>query len=218
MKIYHGTAMKFTKEILAEGIQPRSVSKMESNWEDYPSHSGMVYLSTAYPFYFALTHSAKSRKVVTFEVDLDKLDKRKLYPDEDFISQSCRDVPNHEYYRNNLSKYQQFWSDSLAGIGNVAYKGTIKREWITRYCVFDLKARPHLAMDFLDPTITILNYRFLAWRYLGLVKWMFGDVELLPQITSANPMNVLREDGMPGHREHFMKESKDRTGIKVFKC
>ena len=43
----------------------------------------MVYLTTAYPFYFALNASQDDSNAVVFEIDAGRLKQDNFYPDED---------------------------------------------------------------------------------------------------------------------------------------
>ncbi len=54
MKLYHGCSVEHLRSILLNGLSPRADKK--SNWKKAPSRSDMVYLTAAYPFYFALKH------------------------------------------------------------------------------------------------------------------------------------------------------------------
>src|SRR3990172_3590894 len=112
MKLYHGTKYKFLDIILKYGLAPRTDKK--SNFEDLPSHPEMVYLSTAYPWYYAVLTEEGLGKGVVFEIDLDILDPSKLYPDEDFIVQTLNEQNKeqeieHSDIRENLLLYQAYW-------------------------------------------------------------------------------------------------------------
>ena len=88
----------------------------------------MVYLTTAYPFYFAAANSDE-QKVVVFEIDATKLDERRLHPDEDFIAEVMHDrdgkMPTEaqkDHIRENLDLFRGMWPKSLAELGNCAYR------------------------------------------------------------------------------------------------
>ena len=55
MKLYHGCSLE-NRAIFTGGLCPRG--EKTSNWKKAPSRSDMVYLTIAYPFYFALSHNA----------------------------------------------------------------------------------------------------------------------------------------------------------------
>ena len=115
---------------------------------------------------------------------------------------------------------------SLAFLGNCCYQGTIPPECITRYCVFDPKARPALTAEMADdPVINLLNYSIKGEVYRRLVAWMFGDRKVLPMVAEAKEQIEAMQKS-PGGREFldnakkslalWKKESRDRTGIHVF--
>jgi hypothetical protein len=54
MKLYHGCSFENLRSIMTTGLHPRLEKK--SNWKKAPSRPDMVYLTVAYPFYFALSH------------------------------------------------------------------------------------------------------------------------------------------------------------------
>ena len=67
MLIYHGTSFKNLDSILNNGIDPRSDGK--SNWEEYESRDDMVYLTLAYPFYYAACVAKNDDPLVVFEIE-----------------------------------------------------------------------------------------------------------------------------------------------------
>lgn len=85
MKIYHGTNGIFKEDILKNGLKPRGENI--GNWEEYPSRIDCVYLTAAYPFYFAINTDADFDELLVIEIDTDKLDQSLILPDEDLIGQ-----------------------------------------------------------------------------------------------------------------------------------
>jgi len=215
MKIYHGTTSLNLNKILKKGLIPRG--KKKSNWEEFPSRHDLVYVSQSYPFYFGI-NSVKSEPVLVVEIDLEKLDKSLLLPDEDYISQAMskkaeiKDI--HIKIRDNIEMWQRCWEASLNGIGNCSYKGTIPVSAITRYCLFDFKIRPHVACAMLDPSISIMNYCFLGSKYRSIVSWMFGDSETMESEFYKFDLKSTDEFAKE-RREHWNKECSDRTGITI---
>ena len=216
MKLYHGTSKQALEGILKEGILPRKEGV--GNWEKYPSSPKMVYLTVAYPFYFGLVHASKSEEIVVLEIDSDLLATSKLYPDEDYLSQVRSDIGNHHKYMKDIEKHKMEWSDSLEHLGNVSYKGIVSVEAITRYCIFRHRDRVSLTTMFLDPTICIMNYKFVGTKYKQMVEWMFGDREGLPMNE-----DFLRMEDLGGSVKKFLSierkwkeaESKNRSGIVI---
>ena len=210
MKLYHGTNEDYFPQIMVKGLQPRG--KRKSHWEQYPSRNDMVYLTVAYPFYFALNTKGMGRPIV-LEIESEELNEELLHPDEDFVVQSLAKKPKHiekihNDIKNNLESYQQHWQLSIENLGNCCYKGNIHKAAIKRVCLFNPKARPTIATMVLDPTISLMNYQFMHAKYTSLVAWMFGDIAELPQ--EAGQIK-----GIKKQYAQRKQESKDRTGIVV---
>ena len=170
MKIYHGTNYKFLEIILKNGLAPRkgkqNEESRESNWDKAPSHEDMVYMSTAYPWHYATLTGELNKdelgKGVVFEIDMDLLNIKNIYPDEDFVWQAMKkESPDIEPsdIRDNLESYQYLWENSLQYFGCVCHKGTIPVSAITRYCVIDFAARAQLGFEMIQPVLSIINYQ-----------------------------------------------------------
>ena len=215
MKIYHGTSDKYLTDILRNGIKPRGAKK--SNWEDIPSRTDMVYLSTAYASYYALNATGKGKrkdKVLIVEIDYEELDTIKLYPDEDFILEVLNKAGHTSTTRDkakaDLEYYKEHYYHSIEKMGVCCYKGKIPINAITRMCIFDAQKRPELAMA-IDPSVSIINYAIRGDFYKKLNSWFFGDTELLPHIEEDTLK--LFEDNK--YLDFWAEQSKDRTGITV---
>ena len=239
LRLYHGTNYKYLDAILKKGIIPRK--KKKSQWEEYPSNPDMVYLTTAYPFYFATNtlDGDEDEKAIVFEIDGKGLSENLFYPDEDFIVQGISDeqrkkwgLPNDNFaktmkIRNSIEDYKTNWKTSINALGNVCYKGIIPPESITRYCVVDFKKRVELYFDVGDPVISIGNYGFLGEHYRRLVEWFFGDCKNYPTknpIVIPNDLTKQERETKyykdlikmaKNQKEYVKKQSKDRTGIEV---
>lgn len=226
--ICHGTSSKYVKAILKNGIVPRKISGLESNWKEYASKETMVYLSTAYPFYFANTVCEKDEMPAIFQIDLSKLNKRKFFPDEDFIVQALSRQMNvhidkiHFEIRDNLKKYKKYWLESLNGLGNMAYAGTIPVEAIVRYAVVDRKKRPGLSM-FMDPCISMINYSLMGGTYQRFTNWILGLENEFPPLQSARE-DLKAAESAPdksfanmfrGLVENYEREGASRDGIEL---
>jgi hypothetical protein len=223
MKLYHGTSTKRLDEILKHGLRPRKGRKCKSNWKEYPSRTDMVYLTSAYPFYFAASAAGKGEDPVVFEIDTTLLEEGNFFPDEDFISQGMKDIANHDKYRENLELYQHHWELSVEKLGNCCYKGVIPAKAITRYCILS-KKRSDLLIQMLDPSISIMNFMVLGTWYNNFVSYMFGDLELIPDKFGDMKFDNL-EDGTEEHKQTMtmfkqlsdqrIEQSKNREGITV---
>jgi len=228
MKLYHGCAAKDLPSIMTNGLCPRW--DKESNWEKNPSRSDMVYLTVAYPFWYALCHEGLAGVV---EIEARGLDRTRLFPDEDFLTNAFAmhegqelDPQRKEDIRVMLHTYGQYWKKSVQFQGNCCYQGTISPYRIIRYCIFDPTARPALAAEISgDPLINLANYETKGKSYRQLVAWMFGDRKVLPMVAEAKEqIDVLRGSQIDvEYLEDARKwlalwkeESRDRTGIDVF--
>lgn len=229
MKLYHGTTAKHLDAILSYGIRPRKETG-NSNWEKFKSRPDLIYLTTAYPLYFAVnaTETSKEESALIVEVDTKRLNKKCFYPDEDFIAQviAHREGRSLEIVQKEVTRdlegYQHTWEASLKGMGTCSYQGTILTETIDKYVVIDIKKRPELWLSMTDPLITVMNYKFRGQYYEDFVKWVMGYRKWLPQYDEMN--GFFEGAKAAGSSELAMyektanfwhKESGDRTGFKV---
>jgi len=148
MLLYNGTNEATARKSLTGGLLPRLFTNRKSNWSRCPSRKDAVYLTAAYAAYFAAS-SSNSGKWGIVEIDTNKLEQFRFLPDEDFLEQVTRNqngpwpktdmVKRTRWFRKNLEKYSHHWTDSINGIGNCAYLGTIPSIAITRVAIFDPK-------------------------------------------------------------------------------
>jgi hypothetical protein len=225
MKLYHGTAERYLKQILSKGIRPRK-GNGDGNWEKYPSRSDMVYLTTAYPLYFATTAIKDDERGLILEVDTRHLNEKKLHPDEDFIAQVLSKHQNvsldsvHKIVRDKLEQFKDMWRDSVENMGNCAHKGIIPPHAITRYILIDFTKRIELAMMAADPMISIINYTICKNKYINLVRWSFGDVDVIEDDFanfSENAIDSDLADLLAKRKKYWEERSADRSGIEVVK-
>ena len=100
------------------------------------------------------------------EIETRGLDRKRFFPDEDFLTNAFAMHGGQELdpYRKAdirvmLHTYGDYWKESVRYQGNCCYQGTISPRFITRYCIFDPKARPALAEEISgDPCINLGNY------------------------------------------------------------
>jgi hypothetical protein len=210
MKLYHGTSERFLARILANGIKPRK--NCEGNWPNCPSHPSMVYLTTAYPLYFALNATLDGEKALILEIESTLLHENKLFPDEDFIVEATHQ--SHEAIRKHLKNFQNYWQKSIEHLGQCCYQGTIPVEALTRYCLFD-SSRTDITMMGLDPCISVINYRFCKEKYIGLVAWLFGDQAMIPMDKECPKDQTKIDKLIEARREYWRQQSADRTGVEV---
>lgn len=185
MKLYHGTSYKNFTSIIFNGIEPRQ-DRHNSVWDRFPSNPELVYLTTTYPFYFAISaieDSEADMTCVVFEVDACLLHENFLYPDEDFIAQAIRQQEKRTLEQAQeeahllLPSNRHLWKDSLERLGNCCYYDTVYPITIDRACIVDFKQCPELALQVLNPSISVLNHHFCGDRYRKILKWFFdgGD-------------------------------------------
>lgn len=208
MLLYHGTSARFLTEALTDGIQPRG--DRPSIWTKAPSRSDMVYLACGYPFYYAVV-GTDDPKVAVFEIDASLIDDTRLYPDEDYIWYIADRTGEREHLTppqvaEHLESLQDQWPKSLRMLGNVAHRGAIPAEFITRYCIYEPRTRPDLTFAMADYSINVLNYLHEQYDLHQLIAWMFGDEEWLPWA----------HDDDDERRAFWLKESANRTGIEAF--
>jgi hypothetical protein len=175
IQLYHGTNVKNAKRILKEGFKDRNESK-KKNWsEELSGQFGFVYLTRAYPFYYAMNAANEENKasVLLVEVDVDD-----LYPDEDFLREvRIRDKDK----KIDIRKFKDFGALSLEKLGNVAIKPSkIKR--IIGHKTFDTREMIWCS----DPSMTTINYRLLGNYYRKLTDtwWKGGDWKNVNQTES----------------------------------
>ncbi len=123
--------------------------------------------------------------------------------------------------------YQQYWENSLKGLGNCCHYGVIPIEAITRYCVVDWDKRPELVYNYTDHSLSVEHYYLRGAFYKDVVKWFFGDRELLPADMLEAGLNqeideipeMLKElyEMKKEQTDYRIKTSKNRNEIKVVK-
>lgn len=122
MILYHGTSTEHLDDILKNGLQPRLITGQKSNWEGgIQSKPDFVYLSDAYPVYFASSAlSDETCHPVVLKVEVQP---EALFPDEDFVAYQLT-RKNDSEWQNTIAKvdpadYQHLWKESLRLNGNV---------------------------------------------------------------------------------------------------
>ena len=166
IKLYHGTNVQNAKRILKEGLKDRIKSKRK-NWEgDVESQSEFVYLTRAYPFYYAMNAAKSGNEASVLLVEVDTKD---LYPDEDFLKQS-----GLKGQVVDIRNYKRYASMSLEKLGNVAIRPS-KIKQIIGHKSFEIDKM----IMYSDPSMNVLNYKILGDYYRKLTDtwWNNGDWE-----------------------------------------
>jgi hypothetical protein len=231
MLLYHGTNEKVARKALKEGIRPRIMTRRKSIWDKCPSRKDLVYLTDAYAPYFAFSATKKGQRLGIIEVDTDMLDEARLLPDEDFLENVSRGefpeageelVGRTCWFRDNLEEFQHHWVDSLEGLGNVAYRGAIPPEAITRISVFDPRSNPGIYQLVVDPAVSVLAYQVTAPKYRALIDWFFGEevdpeqLSIMPLDPNAYPpeMEAMRQQAA-FMRERLQAALDDQGGLRI---
>lgn len=209
MKLYHGTSRAVALKAIRDGLKPRKMTKA-GNWE-CASHSGAVYLTDAYPLYFGVqaleqtyfrNPEGDGRHIAAVvEIETDRLSPFDFVPDEDVLEQVGRrhdELPERwtmrqrtTYYRQRLaSEYRngEGWLKSLEAMGTCAHLGPIPAAAITRVAFVDNRVPrgAQLMWEGLQPSISLINYRFMAPKYRELTQSVFGGGAGV-QIQEVNP-------------------------------
>lgn len=182
--LYHGTTTEFGDSIASDGLIPRRESGQLSNWEG-PDHEGirsrpdLVYLTSAYPVYFAnAAVGVHGGDLLIVECEVDR---KALYPDEDFIHYVIQHDPEAPKWAKALKPEDinpRSWSDaakhSLTANGKVSTPSVpasqIKRtKTIQRD---DWKAILQLGGD---TTPTPLGFGVLGNTYKKVIAALFDD-------------------------------------------
>jgi hypothetical protein len=224
MKLYHGTNERAARVILeGDSIQPHG-SRPGNFDDDAPSGVDRVYLATGFAPYYAAKACGvwdddyaddrqPSERLTIFEVDIDRLDQKKLVPDEDFIYRVCGARPTTKQeqlqqlccVRDNILQYRTRWRESLDGLGTCAHLGTVPREAIIRVSFFEYTSNPDI-LGLLSEDVSLDDHQVNGRYYRSLTRWFFKDVDL----TVADLMGRIPENCSPELREILEEE---RAGI-----
>lgn len=167
VELYHGTSVESANLILKHGFKDR-VASGKSRWSGkVKSQEGVVYLTRAYPFFYAM-NAAENREtaaVLKVEVDIDD-----LLPDEDYLRWAG--IVQTERQKVDLRKYQHLAERALEKLGNVA----VDPDNIKRVLGKKLFAVGEM-WQYSDPSMSPLNYSILGGYYRKLTDtwWAGGD-------------------------------------------
>ncbi len=234
MKLYHGTTEAVARKALKEGLKPRVVTGSEGNWEDNPSEEWLVYLTETYAAYFGFCASEGGNKIGIVEIDTDLLDVSNMRPDEDFLEQAsrmgmelpdflqdeldeCTDMQERTaWFKNYLGIFSELWDDSVGNLGNAAHFGTIPPEAITKVAIFDPASNPMIIQGALDPTISIMNFRFMADKYRAITAWLMGnEVSIQEFYGQMESGMMLLDPSFSKQMEKAQELLKDQSGLEI---
>lgn len=228
MKLYHGTSSKYLDEILKNGLVPRRNKK--GNWaHTVASHKDAVYLTSVYPWHFALAASKNDEAGIIVEVETFGLDTSKLHPDEDVLEQAGRHYDNikgdmktrTQHYRK-IARHNPNWEISLRAMGTCAYYGDISPLAITKVVKLDWNKMDISAkMMCGDSVPSLLSYKILENRHRALTDWLCDNREVTAdELTEVHRLDrsLMPEEmaKMYDEREkHFLKVMTERKGISI---
>lgn len=173
VELYHGTSMESADSIMRHGFKDR-VGAGKKNWDGVVlSKVGFVYLTRAYPFFYAMNAAGGHERASVLKVVVDTDD---LFPDEDYIRGSgCLRK------RIALKHYKHLADASLKYLGNVAIRpekvGKVvgrKDFWVNEMWQYS------------DPSMSQMNYAMLGEYYRELTDtwWAGGDWQAVDQTAS----------------------------------
>lgn len=209
--LYHGTSGTVARLSLTEGLRPRGNKK--SNWH-MASGKDRVYLTDAYAPYFASQASQNDDVWGIIKVSTSLLDIQSLVPDEDWLEQVGRGkdgitgsmAQRTRSYRGKAQRFAHHWPDSLRGLGTCAHLGRIPAEAIAAISLFSFKSNPYVGTMACDPSITLMNYTFMAPKYRALTRWFFEPVSA-EELCWPVPREMLSDEQL--------RVMGDRSGIEV---
>jgi hypothetical protein len=195
MILYHGTSERVWEKIQQTGqVMPRGTDP--GRWpQSVRSHSRVLYLTDAYPLYFAGHAAAGGEsggdegRLAVLELDMTGLEHR-LVPDEDVLAQldGARGgfllgetlADRTAAYRGRLSAYrgEENALRSLALMGTCGlyfHRGnpSLNAERVRRVALVTQEAYNRLVMWGHDPSITLANYALMAGHYRSVTRWLF---------------------------------------------
>lgn len=181
--LYHGTRAEHLPTILRDNLRPRRDTGI-SQWEHtVASREDAVYLSTAYPLYYAI-HAQAQGDLLVLEIDTDYLKPSALVADEDALAHCLRRPETagmnlHErtlYYRERMSDYSAEYS--LGRLGTCAHLGAVPKEAVKRAVRISSEHIGLLVLGGFDPVIHPVNYEIHGADYNESVRWLFRDVDV----------------------------------------
>ena len=178
MILYHGTSERHLHAIQRHGLLPRRITG-ESNWDgSVASKAGFVYLTDAYPVYFAVGPSFAVESAPTdlliLKVDLDE---DRLYPDEDFIAWALTDGTQGVRQEEmnpfiDPRAYKDLWRSSLECNGVVCTPEVLPERILDHYVI--RRSETELIDELgLEPMPTPLNYRLMGSHYRRCIEALF---------------------------------------------
>lgn len=187
--LYHGTSAARWDDIRQRGLLPRSVTGRRCDWT-FQSRQGFVYLTDAYPVYYAMAAADPGDGYLILRVEVSPDD---LYPDEDFISWALAKGNVGEQMKLlpdiDPAQYKDYWIDSLQGNG-MACTPHVPPNRVTAHRVIrpdSLDLVLHLGGDALP---TPRNYRLFGARYRTALEALFEQGEAASLAIATEPLDL----------------------------
>jgi hypothetical protein len=177
MILYHGTTERHLRAIQRHGLLPRRITG-ESNWSgDVESKEDFVYLTDAYPVYYAVgpafAEECAPADLLILKVDVDE---NRLYPDEDFIvwalAEGNQDVAQALPPFIDPREYKGAWHLSLEHNGVVCTPKVLPERILNHHVI----ARSDAELIFelgLEPLPSPENYQFIGSHYRRCIEVLF---------------------------------------------
>jgi hypothetical protein len=177
MILYHGTTARHLRAILRHGLLPRRITG-ESNWSgDVESKEDFVYLTDAYPVYYAVGPAFDDEHapadLLILKVDVDE---NRLYPDEDFIvwalAEGKQDVQDELRPFIDPREYKDAWHLSLEHNGVVCTPEVLPERILDHRVI--ARSESELIFELgLDSMPTPLNYEIIGSHYRRCIEVLF---------------------------------------------
>jgi hypothetical protein len=195
MILYHGTSTKYLPSILAEGLQPRSITGRKSHFAgDVASKPDLVYLTDCYAMYYAFVAAHRDdADLAILKVDVSN---ENLFPDEDFVAYVLS-IQNKTSWKKTIATtdprdFQHHWQESLAYSGVAAIASVVPLA-ILDHRIFDRVEHCMLALATgADASPNFMNHQVcgLGAFYRTCLETLFSiEVEKV-----ADAVSQLRED------------------------
>lgn len=192
MILYHGTSTEYLDTILRDGLQPRRITGQSGNYDrEVPSNADFVYLSDAYPAYYA-TGAVQAENadpaILAVEIDVDD-----LYPDEDFIAECLCQANKGDWKETRKTVqphlFKSYWEQSLKYNG-VACTPFVSAQQIFDYRVIPWKGNGDLLFDIgADALPTMTNFSIYGQLYGHCVAALFEAKDLATAKTIIAKLN-----------------------------
>lgn len=180
MILYHGTSTEYLPQILEKGLHPRDVTGVKSNWEDgVESKPDLVYLTNAYPVFFAIATTKDGYQPVVLQVEVDE---DSLYPDEDFLSYCLRQQDKEagrpelvlkEYNKNAHPRLNKSLARLSLDHNGVVAVDRVSPQQIIKHLVLESDGR--LMFIGGDAQPTPMNYIILGEEYRNCIETLFAE-------------------------------------------